>query len=182
RGGSAGHSWPRALVRAAGGALARNPWTRLPKQTRSVIGNLVKLLITVAGFTLLLTHHVSTWMSSEPGVFFAPIEGEVVAMTVDGAPLPQVGDLDALRTAASGFTVDAEHDLLYVKLEGNAHPRGRSIAADGQPELGSIPIARAIRGYVSKVDGRQFVLWSLVAMGVKFVGVMSSAFAWFLLL
>ncbi len=162
--------------------MAGNPWTRLSRRTRGVASNLIKLLITVAGFTLLLTHQVSTWTSAERGLFFAPIEGDVASLTVGAQPLVRVADLDALRAAPEGYVVDAEHDLLYVKLSDGAHPRKRALTADGQPTLGRIPIAHAIRAYVTRVDGRQFVFWSLVAMAVKFVGVMSSAFAWHLLL
>lgn len=45
-----------------------------------------------------------------------------------------------------------------------------------------LPIYQAIARYVDQVDGRTFVSFALVAMAVKFVGVISSAFAWHLLL
>lgn len=46
----------------------------------------------------------------------------------------------------------------------------------------SAPIYRAIADYVAEVDPTTFVLFGLVAMAVKFVGVISSAYAWHLLL
>jgi hypothetical protein len=46
----------------------------------------------------------------------------------------------------------------------------------------SLPIHAAITQYVGQVDGRTFVLFGLAAMGIKFLGVISSAFAWHLLL
>ena len=53
---------------------------------------------------------------------------------------------------------------------------------DGGEGVGPIPLLEAISHYIGEVDGRTFVMWSLVAMGIKFVGVISSAFAWSLLL
>lgn len=46
----------------------------------------------------------------------------------------------------------------------------------------SLPIHAAITQYIGQVDGRVFVLFGLAAMAIKFVGVISSAFAWHLLL
>lgn len=45
-----------------------------------------------------------------------------------------------------------------------------------------LPIYEAIARYIGKVDGRTFVLFAVVAMAVKFVGVISSAYGWNLLL
>lgn len=44
------------------------------------------------------------------------------------------------------------------------------------------PLHDAIATYIGTVDSTTFVTWALVAMAVKFVGVLSSAFAWHLLL
>ncbi|HJN73050.1 MAG TPA: lysylphosphatidylglycerol synthase transmembrane domain-containing protein [Myxococcota bacterium] len=44
------------------------------------------------------------------------------------------------------------------------------------------PIYEAIALYIDQVDTGTFLLWASVAMGVKFIGVISSAFAWHLLL
>ena len=41
---------------------------------------------------------------------------------------------------------------------------------------------RAILDYIDQVDPRTFILFALIAMLVKFVGVISSAYAWHLLL
>jgi hypothetical protein len=46
----------------------------------------------------------------------------------------------------------------------------------------SLPVYSAIIDYVDQVDTQTFVLFALVAMAVKVVGVISSAFAWHLLL
>ena len=45
-----------------------------------------------------------------------------------------------------------------------------------------LPVFTAIMQYVEQVDGQTFLLFALLAMGIKFVGVLSSAFAWHLLL
>lgn len=53
---------------------------------------------------------------------------------------------------------------------------------DGGPGVGQVPIGIAISRYWAEIDGRTFVLWSLVAMAVKLTGVIASAWAWSLLL
>lgn len=45
-----------------------------------------------------------------------------------------------------------------------------------------LPIYEAITTYVSQVDGTTFAIFAVVAMAVKFSGVISSAYAWHLLL
>jgi hypothetical protein len=45
-----------------------------------------------------------------------------------------------------------------------------------------LPVFTAILQYVEQVDGQTFILFALLAMGIKFIGVLSSAFAWHLLL
>ena len=88
----------------------KSAWKRVPAGTRSILGNLTKLGITVGAFYLLLTHEIH----------------------VDG--------------------------------------------------VGKIPIATAIKDYIGTVDKSTFFFWLLVAMAVKFVGVIASAFGWNLLL
>ena len=45
-----------------------------------------------------------------------------------------------------------------------------------------LPVFTAIVQYVEQVDGQTFLLFALLAMSIKFIGVLSSAFAWHLLL
>lgn len=45
-----------------------------------------------------------------------------------------------------------------------------------------LPLYEAISQYITEVDPQTFVIFALVAMGVKFIGVITSAFAWHLLL
>lgn len=53
---------------------------------------------------------------------------------------------------------------------------------DGGEGVGRITIISAIRSYVGQVDGRTFIIWSCVAMAIKFSGVIASAYGWSLLL
>jgi hypothetical protein len=53
---------------------------------------------------------------------------------------------------------------------------------DGGEGVGRITIVSAIRQYIGQVDGNTFILWSCVAMGIKFTGVIASAWGWSLLL
>ena len=57
------------------------------------------------------------------------------------------------------------------------------IAVEG-PDGGevSLPVYEAIAAYIDTVDSTTFITFALIAMGVKFVGVITSAFAWHLLL
>lgn len=81
-------------------------------------------------------------------------------------------------------------------------PRGRSIASnlvklvttigafyllltheiDGGEGVGKIPISHAITDYLDRVHTPTFFFWLFVAMAIKFVGVISSAWGWSLLL
>jgi hypothetical protein len=53
---------------------------------------------------------------------------------------------------------------------------------EGGEGVGRITIISAIRGYIDQVDGNTFILWSCVAMAIKFCGVIASAYGWSLLL
>jgi len=53
------------------------------------------------------------------------------------------------------------------------------IEVEGQ---GSLPVYAAIAEYIDNVDATTFILFACVAMAVKFVGVITSAYAWHLLL
>ena len=45
-----------------------------------------------------------------------------------------------------------------------------------------LPVFTAIMEYIEQVDGQTFLLFAILAMTIKFIGVLSSAFAWHLLL
>ena len=48
--------------------------------------------------------------------------------------------------------------------------------------IGRIPISKAILDYIGTVNAASFFLWLAVAMSIKFVGVIASAWGWSLLL
>ena len=148
--------------------VARNPW----------FSNSVKLAITVGGFYMLLTHEVSTWVKGEDATWSVPVQDTVEDVVVDGTTLPQLSSEQLQVEGTTGWV--QQDDLLMLRLNDGARP-GDRVRVDGE-EVGSLPIGRAIADYVQKVDGRTFVLWSLIAMGIKFIGVLASAGAWNLLL
>lgn len=45
-----------------------------------------------------------------------------------------------------------------------------------------LPVYTTIMQYIEQVDGNTFLIFALLAMSIKFIGVLSSAFAWHLLL
>ena len=73
------------------------------------------------------------------------------------------------NTLKAAFTVA----VFYVLLN---HP------VDGGEGVGNIPIWQAIVDYIDVVDPMTFAVWSLVAMSIKFAGVIASAYGWMLLL
>ena len=46
----------------------------------------------------------------------------------------------------------------------------------------TLPLYESILTYIDQVDTQTFILWACVAMAVKFAGVITSAYAWHLLL
>lgn len=142
--------------------------------------NLLKLLITVGGFYLLLTHEVSTWVRTSTGAYSVPVTEQVDSITLAGQVLPELGPEMRDDPAAVGWF--ATEDLVTIRLQDDANPASSPLELSSGEEVGSLPIASAIADYVTKVDAKVFVFWSLIAMAVKFVGVLSSAMAWNLLL
>lgn len=70
-----------------------------------------------------------------------------------------------------GITFGAFYALLTFPVGGD-HEAGRE----------AVPLWRALSEYIGTVDPWTFAMWSIIAMAIKFVGVISSAFAWSLLL
>lgn len=69
------------------------------------------------------------------------------------------------------ITLGAFYALLTFPVGGDA--------AEGRE---AVPLWQALSEYIGTVDPWVFAFWSVVAMAVKFVGVISSAYAWSLLL
>jgi len=82
-------------------------------------------------------------------------------------PVGARGPVDT--TAKALFTIAGILALLRHPIEAGAG-------------AGKLPVYEAIALYIQDVDPGTFVLYALVAMAVKFVGVISSAYAWHLLL
>lgn len=155
-----------------------DPWFRLSKGTRNAVTTAAKLVITVAGFWLLLGHEVSTW-NRDGRVSFAPIDGDVTQVELAGTSLPRLPSkaaVESLKKGEQGFAV--EGDLLFVASDGDSS----RVAVEGHPGIGRVRIGRAIADYVDNVDPGPFVAWSLVATFVKLIGVVSSCYGWQLLL
>ena len=82
--------------------------------------------------------------------------------------LPAAGRASADTVAKAVFTVAGIMALLRHRID----------AGDGN----YLPIYEAITQYIQYVDTRTFLLFAVIAMAVKFSGVITSAFAWHLLL
>ena len=99
-----------------------------------------------------------------------------------------------LSLAASfAFTVGGIMALLRhrikveLPLDGPAADGAQTVTkmVDGQEVLHEVlylPIYDAIASYITQVDPQTFVMWAVIAMAVKFVGVIASAYGWNLLL
>lgn len=145
-------------------------------RTKRTLMNVVKAAITVGGFWLLLTHPVSLWVDGEGGGHETAWPSDVSTVTVDGAPLAEV-DAAAFDAGAAGWSqVDGS-----LRVRAGAGPLGE-VVVDGHPVRHEVAIGTAVRDHIGRVDAAKFVWFSLLAMAVKFVGVLASAYAWHLLL
>ncbi len=151
------------------------------KRLKGLAANAAKLALTIAGFWLLLTHEVGTWNRDPYGVYFAPVEGDVPSIQMDGTTIPPLASREELRSA-NGYWVDSQHQMVYVRLPHDKDPRSTPLVVAGEPHIGRIPIGHAIADYVQNVDPLPFFGWSLVAMTIKFAGVLASCAGWQLLL
>jgi len=127
------------------------------------------LLVSIASFSVVLYF---SWAGSLGGLMGLVSAGLLVVSGVAyflgrrglGAGLRKNTDL----LAKIVFTVGGCMALLR-------HP----IAVEGE---GTLPLYEAISAYIGTVDQTTFITWALVAMAVKFTGVIASAYAWNLLL
>ncbi|MEC7947793.1 MAG: hypothetical protein VX265_09520, partial [Myxococcota bacterium] len=96
--------------------------------------------------------------------------------------------LGKLAFTAGGMMALLRHRIkVELPIEGEATEGMVTITklVDGQEVLHQVvylPIYDAISSYVTQVDPSTFLLWAIVAMAVKFLGVIASAFGWNLLL
>ena len=256
----------------------RASYRRLPKTARRIISTAIKLLVTIGGFYLLLTHKVPTWSSDDLVLLETAASGEVSAVrTAEGETIPAVSDEDALLRAAlddaraylvedsrlriatrgpgaslalDGFSGeptwtrtkrtlytnlleskpssvvlsgskpfwkvwaaasapvelvrvgsvaevaeasqtgseaggvwawDETQGALVVSLSDGTAP-GKRVRTAEHGAIGQEAIGSAIVSYVEAVEPTTFFLFAFLAMAIKFVGVISSAYAWNLLL
>ena len=97
--------------------------------------------------------------NDEYTVFVTNAESELVTK---GETKGKILTLDSKITFAAASTIYEKDDVV-------------------QPAMRQ-PIYSAIISYIDQVDGQTFLLFAFLAMAIKFVGVLSSAFAWHLLL
>ncbi|MGC6494246.1 MAG: hypothetical protein ACON5B_15540 [Myxococcota bacterium] len=112
-----------------------------------------------------------SWMAWQGRLGFAAIGLLAVATVLFGLGRRSLSKdtrkrIDLLAKIA--FTVVGIMALLRHPIEAN----------DGA----QLPLYEAIGAYIGQVDANTFIFWAFVAMGVKFVGVITSAWAWSLLL
>lgn len=87
----------------------------------------------------------------------------------------KVGRWGKILFTVVGIVALLRHPIAVPLMDANGNPIPGS---DGGLE----PIYSALVSFVGNVDGSTFVLFALIAMAIKFIGVICSAFAWHLLL
>lgn len=144
---------------------------------------LAKLLMTIVGVMALLRHpidtDVHTIQEGRAEIFLHAKESKNITITLynqadTSAPIPITIEKGNSTTVVTPKTKDnkALLDGTYRVL----------ITEDDVRPVSRLPIYQAIAQYIDQVDRRTFVLFALCAMLIKFFGVMSSAYAWHLLL
>ena len=79
--------------------------------------------------------------------------------------------------------VESMYDEWVTLTSATSGPLMHRVAIDVPPNQSvELPLADAIASYITQVDPQTFLMWAMVAMGIKFVGVIASAFGWNLLL
>lgn len=170
------------LLAVAGGAYFLGA-RKLSKGARKPISTVAKVLFTIVGCMALLRHPIDTNViavqtagdttltykvsgESEPLTLTVLDKDEATVETVEVTPVSGLNTVD-VRLEPGSYTFEL------------SEPADKSVRV--QPSM-RLPIYSAITAYIGKVDRNTFLLWAFVAMAVKFVGVITSAFAWNLLL
>ena len=142
-----------------------------------------KFLMTIVGIIALLRH---------------PIETDVQEV-IDGTAIVSIQSPKEQDISIILYNQEQQSQSLFIYI-----PKGKSThslhfissandhMADGIyririPEnsartISKLPIYSAVHQYIDQVDRTTFLLFAICAMAIKFVGVMSSAYAWHLLL
>ena len=147
--------------------------------TRQRITQFAKLLFTIAGIMVLLRHPIET------GIVDAPIEGSVAIQIQWNQDQPKEVSLQLKNLAdqsirkISYVLQPGKNDLQIDELDAGQY---MIIAERDIQPLSKKPIYTAISVYITTVNSNTFFTYALFAMLIKFVGVLSSALAWHLLL
>jgi hypothetical protein len=156
--------------------MGRKP---LSKATKKRITQIAKLLFTFAGIMVLLRHPINT------DVVSVEIPGQEVALQINyTGKLPVKTQLE-LVGANGSETVSIELKPGPNQTNWKPEQGGRYQLKCQDPKAVPamrLPIVEAIQAYIGQVDGNTFLMFALIAMGIKFIGVLSSALAWHLLL
>ena len=137
-----------------------------------------KLAFTIVGIMALLRH---------------PIETDVQSIVNGEATIQIFSRSDDTQTISLEIYNAQQKDSLSLEVPPKKSVHKKKIALpDGKYRIkmnvedirpiNKQPIHRAILLYIDQVDRSTFLLFALLAMLIKFIGVMSSAFAWHLLL
>ncbi len=149
------------------------------KATRQRITQFAKLLFTIAGIMVLLRHPIET------GIVDVPTDGSVEIQIQWNQDQPKEVSLqlknltDQSIKEISYELQPGKNDLQIDNLDANQY---MIIAERDIQPLSKKPIYTAISVYITTVDRNTFFTYALLAMLIKFVGVLSSALAWHLLL
>ena len=146
--------------------------------TKQKITQFAKLLFTIAGIMSLLRHPIET------GIVETPIDQNITVQiqwnqTTDKEV--QLKFRNITDQSITEITKQLQSGKNDVEIELLAGQYIIESERDVQP-LSKKPIYTAIAIYITKVDGNTFFMFALLAMLIKFVGVLSSALAWHLLL
>ena len=169
------------LLLIAGGAYLRGR-RKVPVSPRKTIDMLAKVLFTIVGCMALLRHpidtNVLTASDAETTVVYK-FSGEPEALelrVLDGAEQTVLTQSVTPTAGLNELTLSLPPGEYTFEF---SEPVGEGASA--MPAM-RLPIYSAIEAYIGKVERNTFLLFAFIAMAVKFVGVITSAFAWSLLL
>ena len=156
---------------------------RLPKTWAKRCAFVAKFLMTVVGIVALLRHPIETDVQEVQNQAAVVQLQSQTEQTVTVVVFSQ--DLESKPVQIEIQAGKSRHSIQPVQDSGVALSDGtyriRVTGEDVRPSS-RLPIYGAIRLYIDQVDRSTFLLFALCAMLIKFFGVMSSAYAWHLLL
>jgi hypothetical protein len=148
------------------------------KVTRQRITQIAKLLFTIAGILVLLRHPIET------GIVDAPTDQQITVQidwNQDQAKDVTLKFRNIQDQSTKEFSQLLQPGKNDIQIDLQAGQYMMVAEKDIQP-LSKKPIYTAISVYITTVDNTTFFTYALLAMLIKFIGVLSSALAWHLLL